>query len=305
VVISFVIFLPLFRYILEDPLGTNIRTLSRLGSYEQPLSEPAPKIFIDNFLKASVMFFSDNGEIWVHSIPHRPALDIFSAAFFFIGLILISIRYVQKRYWYDLFLLLSIPLLMLPSILSLAFPAENPSLNRTAGAIIPVFIIAGFGFYSVLSTVWKNIKGLAGRVLITLAGIGIFTGIFTSNYDLVFHQYHDEFLKGAWNTSDIGSVIRGFTLSLGPADQAFVVPYDYWVDTRLVGINAGYPLKDYALWPKSFTDTLSVSAPKLFILKSDDTENLKKLQTLYPNATTFHYADEWEGKDFDYLLVMP
>ena len=34
--------------------------------------------------------------------------------------------------------LLSIPLLMLPSILSLAFPDENPALNRAAGDLTPV-----------------------------------------------------------------------------------------------------------------------------------------------------------------------
>ena len=45
----------------------------------------------------------------------------------------------------------------------------------------------------------------------------------------------------------IGQVIRGFADSVGDADDAYVIPYPYWVDTRLVGINAGYPTTDYAL----------------------------------------------------------
>lgn len=304
-VISFAIFLPLLRYILEDPLGFNIRALSRLGSLEQPLPKPAISIFLSNFFKACIMFFYDNGEIWVHSIPHRPALDLFTAAFFFIGLVLISIRYIKKRNWFDLFMILSIPMLLMPSILSLAFPAENPSLNRTAGAIVPVFILAGFGFYSVFITVWKSMNILAGKTLMILASLGIFVGICSTNYDLVFHQYHDEFLAGAWNTSDIGEVIRGFTQSIGSPDHAYVVPYPYWVDTRLVGINAGYPLKDYALKEEDIESTLEVPAPKLFILKPEDTKNVLRVQTLYPNSTTLHYADELEGKDFNIILVMP
>jgi len=249
------------------------------------------------------MFFYDNGEIWVHSIPHRPALDAITAAFFFIGLVLLFVRYIRSRYWGDLFLILSVPLLMMPSILSLAFPAENPSLNRTAGAIVPVFIIAGFGVYSVFYTLWQSAKGLPGRIVITLMGVSLFLGVTALNYGLVFHQYHDEFLAGAWNTSDIGSVIKGFTQSIGNPDHAYVVPYPYWVDTRLVGINAGYATKDYALWADSFSTTLSVTSPKLFIIKADDNEDTEKLLALYPQAIEFHYADQWEGKDFTVLLV--
>ena len=80
------------------------------------------------------MFNWDDGEIWVHSVIHRPALDVVSGALFLIGVVLLSIRYIRKRRWLDLFLILSIPLLTMPSILSLAFPGENPALNRAGGA---------------------------------------------------------------------------------------------------------------------------------------------------------------------------
>ena len=81
------------------------------------------------------MFNIDDGEIWVHSVPHRPALDTVSAALFLLGVVLILIRYIRNRHWLDLFLLISIPLLLMPSILSLAFPGENPALNRAGGRL--------------------------------------------------------------------------------------------------------------------------------------------------------------------------
>ena len=87
------------------------------------------------------MFNFDDGEIWVHSVTHRPALDIVSAALFAIGVVLVVVRYIRNRHWLDLFLLVSIPLLLMPSILSLAFPGENPALNRAGGAYIPAFLI--------------------------------------------------------------------------------------------------------------------------------------------------------------------
>ena len=87
------------------------------------------------------MYFWSDGQIWVHSVTNAPALDVVSAALYFLGVILLFVRYVRRRTWQDLVLLLSVPLLMLPSILSLAFPDENPALNRAAGAIVPVFVI--------------------------------------------------------------------------------------------------------------------------------------------------------------------
>jgi hypothetical protein len=135
--VAIVLFLPLLRYSLEDPEMFVFRSFTRLGSVERPLPGPAWQIFLGNLWKATIMFTWDNGEIWVHSVTHRPALDVVSAALFSLGVVLLIVRYLRKRQWFDLFLLLSVPLFMLPSILSLAFPAENPSLNRTGGAIVP------------------------------------------------------------------------------------------------------------------------------------------------------------------------
>ena len=81
------------------------------------------------------MFNWDDGNVWVNSIPNWPALDIVTGALFLIGVILVLTRYIQKRHWLDLFLILSIPIFELPSSLSLAFPGENPELNRTGGAL--------------------------------------------------------------------------------------------------------------------------------------------------------------------------
>ncbi|MCK5313821.1 MAG: glycosyltransferase family 39 protein, partial [Anaerolineales bacterium] len=156
--VAMVLFLPLLRYSLEDPEMFAFRSFSRLGSLERPLPGPAWQIFFGNLWKAMIMFTWDNGEIWVHSVTHRPALDVVSAALFSLGIVLLLMRYLRKRQWFDLFLLLSVPLLMLPSVLSLAFPAENPSLNRAAGAIVPVFLILGIALDALLDVFEKKLE---------------------------------------------------------------------------------------------------------------------------------------------------
>ncbi len=300
IAVSFVVFLPLVRIIMDPQLGPlfMMRTLSRLSGTEQPLPGPAWQIFLQNLWNSLTMFFYSNGETWVHSIPYRPALGVVSAGLFFLGCVLLAVRYIRQRHWLDLFLLLSIPLLMMPSILSLAFPRENPSLNRTGGAIIPVFLIVGLSLDGLLTSItshWKSSTGKAasyGLVLFLLAWSSF------QNYDLVFNQYFQEFRMSAWNTSEMGQVIRGFADSVGNLDSAWVIPYPYWADTRLVGINAGYPTKDYAIPREQLAETLNTPGPKLFIFNLEDQETLIRLHSLYPQGSLQEYKSKVPNKDF-------
>jgi hypothetical protein len=302
--VSFIIFLPLFRYALENPEMFGYRAFTRLGTVERPLPGPAWQIFLSNLWNASIMFFWKNGNIWVHSIPDRPALDVISAALFFLGIVLLLVRYIRQRNWVDLFLLLSIPLLMLPSILSLAFPDENPSLNRTDAAIVPVFVVCAIALEGLLSSLYKRANSNWGRGFAMVVGLGLIGTSAIMNFNLVFHVYNDEFMAGAWNTKEMGQIIHDFANSVGTYDSAYVVPFPYWVDTRLVGINAGQPTKDYALWPENFNDTLSVTTAKLFIVKEEDKKDLDTLLGLYPQAAYWLHTNPLEGKNF-YVISVP
>lgn len=302
--VSLVIFVPLLRYAQQQPEMFGLRAISRLGTSERPFPAPVWQIFLSNTWKASIMFFWDNGNIWVHSIPGRPALDVISAALFFLGTVLVVARYVRQRNWVDLFLLISIPLLMMPSILSLAFPEENPSLNRTGGAIIPVFIIIAIALEALVSGLMRRARSGWGRGIAVAVGLILVVLSARQNFDLVFNKFDDQFMNGAWNTSEIGQVIRGYIdADLGTPDSAYVVPFPYWVDTRLVGINAGYPTRDYAIWPDQFAITLDQPGNKLFILKSDDSEDLEKLKALYPHGVSSLHKAAREGKDYIVFLV--
>jgi hypothetical protein len=298
------IFLPLLRYWLENPVMFNYRAFTRLGSIESSLPGPAGIIFIKNLWNAMIMFFWSNGEIWPVSVPHRPALDVVSAALFFIGMILLATRYIRNRNWLDLFLILSVPLLMLPSILSLAFPSENPTLNRTAGALVPVFLIIGLSFEGFISSIESRISRPVNKVLIWVVGIIFLFWAGYQNYDLVFNQYQQNYTQSSWNTSEIGGAIRDFTDTIGSQENAFVVAYPHWVDTRLVGINAGVPTRDFAIWPDDLPKTLNSTGPKIFIVKIDDMDSLVKLQNLYPSGIVQRYSSADGNKDFFQYFVL-
>jgi hypothetical protein len=276
-----------------------------VGTSERPLPGPAWRLFGNNLWNAMVMFGWNNGETWPVSIPYRPALDIVSAALFYLGLVLILVRYLRRRNWLDIFLLLSVPLLLLPSVLSLAFPSENPVLNRTAGAIVPVFIIVGLTFDGFLRGIESRGQQISTKALAWIVGIGLLVWSGYQNYDLVFNQYQRSYSQASWNTSEIGQVIRDFTKTIVDEENAYVVAYPHWVDTRLVGMNAGYPTRDFAIWPENFATTLDQQGTKLFIIKPDDTESIDSLRTLYPESIIDRYESKVADKDFLIFLVVP
>ena len=175
---------------------------------------------------------------------------------------------------------------------------ENPSLNRSGGAIVPVFIMAAMGAYQFGKGIF--IKHGHKLLCMVIIAVVILSFVFTlyQNYDLVFNQYAEQFRVNAWNTSEIGEVIKEFVAQGNPYENAFVVPYAHWVDTRLVGINAGIPWKDYALWPDDFVQTLKFSGNKLFILKPDDNNSLEILKTYYPDGQQTIYYSQTTGKNF-------
>jgi len=127
----------------------------------------------------------------------------------------------------------------------------------------------------------------------------------SQNYDLIFNQYYTSFKQGSWNSSDMGSVIREFEQTYGRTDTIWIVPYPYWVDTRLPAVWAGIPNRDMALWRDNLATTLELTGPKLFLVKANledptgnDTETLDVLRSLYPNGQQRLFDSEVPGHDF-------
>jgi hypothetical protein len=303
--VALVAFMPLLSYTLQDLDSFGYRAFSRVGTLERPLPGPALLVFLDNLWNALTMFAWDNGNIWLVSVGHRPALDLVSGALFHLGVGLLLVRYLHRRSWLDLFLLLSIPLLLLPSILSLAYPDENPALNRAAGALVPVFVMVGIALDGILQAIERRSKTPAANLVSWALAGGLLILSATQNYDLVFSRYQAAYAAASWNTSEMGQVIRQFSDSLGDAEAAWVLPYPHWVDTRLVGMHAGFPTKDYALFPDQLESTLFVAGPKLFLLKPEDLDGKSRLQELYPQGWFQLYNSYYERKDFLMFLVPP
>lgn len=293
-----VMFLPLMRYMISSPENFHYRALSRMTSLEKTIDNPLIFTFIDNFFKSAVMFFYRNGVTWVTSIPNRPALEIISAVFFICGIVFLIKRVIVKKRWDDALMLVSIPILMLPSTLSLAYPQENPALNRSSGALVTVFVITGLGFYVFFSQILKGNHNRIFKIIIFLFGFLLILISIHQNYQLVFIDFSNQYDHNAWNTSEIGSVIQRFVDEGYDPFNIYVVPYPHWVDTRLVGINAGFPRRDFALWREQIQTTIAQKGNKLFILKPEDQESLDAVELVYPWAEKNMFYSKIPTKNF-------
>jgi hypothetical protein len=300
-IMSVIVFLPLLRYSMDNPDAFSYRALSRLGTIETPLPGPAPQIFMSNLWNGIRMFNWDDGDIWVNSLPHRPALDVVTGALFVIGVAFVLIRYLRRRDWRDLFLLVSIPILLLPSVLSLAYPAENPALNRSGGAAIPAILIAALALDGLVTGFGSGQK--RNIIAWSLAGVLLAASAY-QNYDLVFNQFDTQYKQGSWNTSEMGKVISDFRALYGETDTVWIVPFPYWVDTRLPGVWAGIPNRDFAMFKENLSSTVSAPFPKEFMYRPDDPEAEQILKQLYPQGVISRYTSAVDpNKDFMIYFV--
>jgi hypothetical protein len=196
----------------------------------------------------------------------------------------------------------------MPSILSIAYPGENPALNRAGGAYVIAFLLGAMALEGLVSAIgWEKRRafvsyGLLGILLLLSA---------RQNYDLVFNQYYNSFRGGSWNSSDMGRTIKQFEEVYGRTDTVWVVPFPYWVDTRLPAVWAGIPNRDLAMWRENLAGTVELPGPKLFIVKANvedpngnDQESLDVLKSLYPNGELNLFDSDVPGHDF-WIFTVP
>ena len=297
VLFSLVLFLPLGRYFVENPQSFLYRQSTRMTSIENPINGSPVNVFVQNVFDGFLMFNWNDGEIWVNSIPGRPLLDVFSASFFTIGLIIVFFRYLKYRNWIDIFLLISFFILMLPSTLSIAYPAENPAPNRAGGAMVVVFYFTAFGLYTLLKQVSSMIKHRQ-KFSVTILAITILGLITVLNYNLMFVQHNNIYKNNAWNTSEMGEVLKEYLSQGVKAGDVHVIAYPYWVDGRLVAFNAGLAGLDLSYSIENIASLVFNQNQQVFLLKPDHAYAIELLKELFPNGELKIFESFTPSKDF-------
>ncbi len=249
--------------------------------------------FLFHNWKAPAAFWKD-GNTWFISVTDRPGLDVVMAAFYFIGLAVVFIRWLKKRTWQDLFLLISIPILMLPSILALAFPNENPSPSRLGGAVVPIICIAVIGFQSFLTSLWKKCRSSAGKWAVG-PGFADCLPFGKTKFPRSFSTNTTGIMPRHWNSKQIGEIARISSFG-GTPETCYVSDW-----------GTGWTHAWWPWWPAIPLRILPCGRiimrsphhlpPSCSSSKADQVEALAELQALYPQDSA-HGIHPCGGRDF-------
>ncbi len=306
-VTMFIVFLPLARYSTQRPDLFWSRTLTRLSSEEQAIKGSPLLVFLSNNWNAALLMnYGGEHGAWANTILNIPSLDLVTGALFILGATYLVVRFITRRDKVAGFLLLSLPVLALPSTLSLAFPDENPSFVRMDGMIPVIVVIAAYPLWLLLKQFKVTLPSSVSSWASAGALAAIVGGAAYLSYDLYFNQYDEEYRLSAQNASEMGAVIHDFAHSVGSYETAFVRPFPYWVDTRAVGMYSGDFGRDFAIQGEDLGKLQDDPRPKLFILHRDDFKprpdseppTLPELRRLYPTGKLSVYHSAIPYHDF-------
>jgi hypothetical protein len=302
-VFGFVLALPLLQFWALTPDEFQLTNPFVFAVPDGTVTPNIPAVLLGNLRNAVLMFNWDNGSFSAFTVSLRPALDVVTGGLFLIGAVLLLGRYVLKRDWRDLTLLLALPITLVPSILRVQVPTENPAPHLAAGALALVFVMAALALEAALSAFSRALEDGAGRGLAFIIGLCLLGVAAFHNQVLIFDLFANQYAERNWNSAEIGSVIENFANTVGERDQAWVLRYPHWVDTRVVGIEAGYAGKDYQIGVEELEQTLDMPTPKMFILNIEDAEGLSALQVMYPNGVFSQQDSIYENRDFTIFFV--
>ena len=305
-VASLIVFWPLLRYMYDEPTMFWFRVATRALENGNEVTTNVWPIFWDNVKNALLMFNYRGDAVVSNSIPFTPFLGLVSGGLFVLGVVYLLWRLLKHGDRRTIYVLTALFIMLLPSILSFAFPGENPSAVRTGGTIPLAMLIAALPLWVILKyfvTLWDR-KGvmLAGVVTAVLLALAI-----RDNYNYYFVRYDEHFHHSLLNTSEMGGVARGFADSIGDLDHVYHIAYPWWVDTRLIGIYAGDITWHNAVFDAA-QEIPKIHAPdpdpKLYILHLEDQESLDTLRRTYPAGWAERYQSAQPShKDFIIFFV--
>lgn len=293
-VITLLLFLPLLRYMTENPMGFWYRALSRAQA-TMPAAQ-AWHTFWQNLTDALLMFNYRGDVVPMNTIPEAAALGPVTGGLFVLGMAYLLWRLLVRRELAAAYVLSSFVVLLLPSVLSLAFPSENPSVVRTGGAAPIVMIVASLPLALFVNYVWNfQLRRFVAPIVLAI----LFVGAVGSNYGWYFDDYDANIRRSLWNATEMGDVLREFEASGGTLQNAYHVAYPHWVDTRNIAINAGD-----ITWHNAITDLEQIAAQaqtpdrRLYLIYPAHEAALKVLRENYPQGTSRIQSSTRPGKQF-------
>lgn len=260
VVVSFVIFVPLFRFSVDYPDAFWMRTAGRLFGDDVIQETNAAGILVErkatlderwdafrhnlpvltSNIRNALLMYNWKGDVaWINGVPNYPVMDSVTGAFLIVGCAAWLALIIRKRDPVYLLIPIMLIIMLLPSALSIAAPLENPSATRASGSLPPAYLIAALPLALLVVKLQDVLIG-HGRRIVPIGMVAVVvSGAFFVNLDTYFNDYLQSY-DNSWKPhSEPGRILRGFAMSDGSYGNAFIIHHEHWLDHRIVGLEAG------------------------------------------------------------------
>ena len=305
VFVSLIVFLPMLHYWQEHPENFWMRASTRImgdqhsnATFEEAIAPILNSLqqMLSNMRRALLMYNWEGDIAWFHGVPHQPAMDMFSGAFLILGLAAWISAMLRSRDPVICFIPFVAILMLLPTALSLAHPAANPSFTRASGSIPVIYLIAALPIATIAFRLRQALPHRAGRAVAIIFCVSVVLLANQQNAVTYFDEYPKHYERSTQAHRAAGRILRGFAESDGSYGNAFVLSLAHWWDHRAVGIEAGQILWDgnpsLSRVPehmsRAFNDAgvyrLDPERDLLFFYPGRDDEIRRQLEEWFPNG---------------------
>jgi hypothetical protein len=232
---AFVVALPLIHYMVQHADQFWYRAATRVASAEREVGPDKLAIFGRNFWNMLLAFNWRGSSSWVLIRMFEPFLDAVTASFLVAGVVLLIARIARGSLRWAV-----VPaaffVLTLPSTLSLAFPIENPSINRAGTAVPAVFLVAALPVVYLLSSRRPSAARLGA---VGVAGFLLFS--IEENARQYFVGFDRQYAQMIDHSTQMARVLDDYRKSGIPLRQMYLLYTDYWVDGRNIALELDDP----------------------------------------------------------------
>ncbi len=342
VLIAVAVFVPLGRYMIENPGSFWSRTTGRIfGDDTVEIKDPQTGGVVSRVantqdrieaLKQNMAFFNGNMQTalfmfnwrgdasWITGSPSAmPQLDTITGALFILGLGLWIVRMIRRRDPGDWLIPFGLVVMLFPTALSLAYTIEVPSGTRASGTMPFVYLMAAFAAALILRQAWRTLNGTLPRAGLAIAAVLVLLLTASANYNTYFVEAMTQYRASTLPHHQAGGILKGFVASTGAPGNAFMIAYDYWWDHRALAIESGDPhwpngvyrdnyIQRLILMIKEAAGTTYAFRPDrqvMFFVNQNDAQVLAGLQAWLPGATIEKITSFNAAHDFVLVIAPP
>ena len=197
--LALVIAIPLLRYATEQPKQILAPMAYLIDPGTSDAASPALTLG-SNLVGAAAMFNWTGNANPFNTAPNDPALDDVTGALFLLGVAYALYRLVRFRESIYAFLLIGLAILVLPSALNVAHPAENPSIVYAAGALPFAIVIAALPLAWIAQSIRTALSDSAVSRIVAVIVVSILLLI---SMRANFLRYFDDYASVNQSRTDI------------------------------------------------------------------------------------------------------